>query len=229
MLIVFVNCYENGFLTFEKYSKRIYDFTSKAHDGSNVILVAGDMDFFGGIKTVETEHLFLMEESKEYNQLLQLADKIKLKILCNNKLEEKLFNAIMADTISPKVFYNKYRTGGNLGSSSFQQLLRIGKIKSDFGRSVEIRFYSSDDDDTRFRGRFIDNEGLLYRKEREKVKYNYWQLIKIFIRSPFKVKEYMQAIQQKEDLYSIEYLNDQKYIHYYDMFKMKWNLYDFFK
>lgn len=224
--IMVANKYEDGFLTFKKYSKRIYDFTSKAHDGSSVILVAGDMDFFGGIKTEEIEPPYLMEESEEYNQLLQLADKIKLKILCNNKLEEKLFNAIMADTISPKIFYNKYRIGGNLGSSSFQQLLRIGKIKSDFGRGVEIRFYNSDDDDTRFRGRFIDSEGLLYRKEREKIKYNYLMFVKSFIKNPLKLKQHIHEIQQREDLYSIEYLNDQKYDHYYDMFKLKWDIYD---
>lgn len=57
-----------------------------------------------------------------------------------------------------------------MGSSSFQQLLRIGKIKSDFGNRVEIRFYKSEDNDTKLRARFVDNKGIVYKKETEKTK-----------------------------------------------------------
>lgn len=224
--ITITNIYRSGFLTFKQYSKRIYDFTLRAHEGSTVTLIAGDMDFLGGIKVEQEKVPLLMEESKEYIQLLQLGDRIKLKILCNHKLEEKVANAIIEDTISPKFFYNDYRIGGNLGCSSFQQLLRIGKIKSDLGRSVEIRFYNSENDDTRFRARFVDDEGIVYKKETEKVKFRLLEMIKTLIGNPLKLKERIQKITHREDLYSIHYLNKQEYVYYYDMFKIKWDLYD---
>lgn len=102
--IAIVNTYGSGFLSFKQYSKRICDFTKAAHEGSTIILVAGDMDFFGGFKVEQEEVALLMEKNEEYEQLRHLNDKIRLRILCNNKLEEKVFHAIMKDTIRPKSF-----------------------------------------------------------------------------------------------------------------------------
>lgn len=216
------NC-GTGFLTSRQYSRKIYDFTKGAHEGSTVSLIAGDMNFFGQIEVDQGKSPFLMKDNKEYNQLLDLSDKIRLKILCNNKLEKNVSCSIMDGTITPKILYTQYRTGGNLESSVFQQLLRIGKIKSDFGRSVEIRFYKSDEDDTGLRARFVDNRGIVYRKETERTRYRIGDELKSLIKNPLKIKDCIRGIQNRENLYSIDYLNEQEYIYYYDMFNLKWN------
>lgn len=221
-----MNKYGSGFLTLRRYSKKICKFTKEAREGSTITLIAGDMDFWDQIKVEQGCTGRLMDQNEEYDQLYRLKDDIKLKILCNNKLEQKVVHAIVDNACAPKNLYNMFRNKGELNSSAFQQLLRIGKIKNDFGRKVEFRFYNSDDDDKKLRARFVDNKGIVYRKETEKTRYKVRSLIRTVIKNPFKIKECLDENRYKEELYSIRYLNDQEYCYYNEMFELKWNSYD---
>lgn len=148
---VYFNMTEKNVLPFDKYSQKIKDFTDRARNNSVIRIVAGDMDFFDKVEIRDTEIGHLMKENKEYEQLLTLYTKehIRLQILCSHGLEkeQELFNAILNDTANPEHLYSRYRTQTGLTESSFQQLLRIGKIKTDFKNSVEIRFYNNNSPD----------------------------------------------------------------------------------
>jgi len=213
--IIIIVPLDNDVLTFSRYSKKIQEFTQDVHDGSTITIAAGDMDFFGGVNINGIDIPKQMDNSKEYQQLLELKDNysIKLKILCRHGLDNDLINSIVCDTTSPEILFNKYRLMDDLNDSTFQQLLRVGKIYTDFKGSVEIRFYNSDSDDKQFRARFIDRKGIVYRKEKE-LKKNKILLKKRF---PFcEIKTY------KEALYSVHMLNEQETAYYNEMFSLKW-------
>lgn len=195
ILITRINIKESGMYKFKQYSKKISDFTSKMHAGSTVTLVAGDMDFFGGVEVEDTKITRLMKENDEYRQLHSMRNKINLRILCSNKLVAGSLDSILNNTVSSKSIYNKYRFGGNFTNPAFQYMLRIGKIKSDFS-NVEIRFYNSEQDDKLLRARFVDGEGIVYREEGKK---------------------------RGEPLYSVNYLSKLEFEHYNELFTMKWN------
>lgn len=223
--ISILNKKESGTLSFKEYSKKIEAFTRRANDSSEVTLIAGDMDFFGRISVDKTNVSPLMSENNEYKQLYSFKDKIKLKVLCSNKLQKDTVDAIVHGTMKPELLYNKYRIGNNLNDPIFQQLLRIGKIKSDF-IGAEIRFYNSDTDDKRLRARFIDNEGIVYRKEDTRDKIFVKDAIMALKGNPFKLLERWKKLQKKEDLYSVNYLSAQEFDLYNDMFQTKWNACD---
>lgn len=223
ILILIVNANEQEMLSLKKYSKKILEFTSHIKEGSVVTLIAGDMDFLGKVPVEGENILQLMENNDEYNQLYEFRDKIKLRILCNNKLDQNDLQAIKDNTTSPEIFYSKYRKGRNFNNINFQQLLRIGKIKSDFGNSVELRFYNSEDDDKRLRARFIDETGIVYRKESEKSKILVKEALKEVLKNHTSLATILNSYQKKEDLYSVNYLNNQEVTYYKDMFDLKWN------
>lgn len=233
IVISILNKNEQGMLSRKKYSKKILEFTNNIKEGSVVTLIAGGMDFFGKIQIKEELNedrpnedeniLQLMKNNEEYNQLYECRDKIKLRILCNNKLDRNDLQAITGNTTNPEIFYTKYRQGKNFNNITFQQLLRIGKIKSDFGNSVELHFYNSEDDDKQFRARFIDETGIVYRKESEKSKIIIKQALKEILKNPLSLKTILKSHQTNEDLYSVNYLNNQEVKYYKDMFDLKWN------
>ena len=193
--VIVLNEKEKGYLTFDQYSKKIIDFTDKAQEGSVVTIIAGDMDFFGYIKVDEKSSDNLMDDKSEYRQLCDKKDKIKLQILCSLGLNSELINLIERNATSPKKVYTDYRVAGNLNDGVFQQLLRIGKISADFGRSVEIRFYDSNDKYAKkIRGRFIDDEGIVYQK----------------------------VLDSRDDRYSLKKLDDNTFPVYFDLFSYKW-------
>ena len=229
--IVILDVRSKGVLSFEQYSEKIKNFTELAHEGSDISIIAGDMDFFGRVKIKidnignfqpvgegnNEKKVQLMENSEEYKQLIKLRNAIKLRILCNHGLETELFNAIMDGTISPRALYTRYRQNDNLNDKSFQQLLRIGKIKTDFGDSVEVRFYNSNLEDKQLRARFVDNEGIVYQKERNRNRFKLEKIEKF----PFYTLR-----RNREVLYSINYLNNQEFVYYSDMFSLKWDACD---
>lgn len=221
-IIYYLNRHEEEVLSFEKYSERIINFTKNARANSIIKIVAGDMDFFGGVKLDGAQILQLMDNSEEYQQLLNLRrslNGLKIEILCSHGLEreQELFDAIINKTTSSEIIYNKYRNMESLEDSTFQQLLRIGKIKTDFKSSVEIRFYNEKNADKEFRARFIDNEGIVYRKEKE------------YTRKVFRFKStfpFIERVTISENLYSINNLNIQEYAYYTDMLSLKWGACD---
>lgn len=193
--VIFLSEKEKGYLSFKQYSKKIRNFTSEAQEGNTITIVAGDMDFLGYIQTEEGYTGELMDNNLEYRQLLEKRNGIKLRILCSLGLDSQIINSIEQNTTSPKRLYSEYRAAGNLKAGVFQQLLRIGKISTDFGRSVEIRFYDSHDEYTqKLRGRFINEKGIVYQK-----------------------------VLNREDKYSIEELNANTFPVYYGLFLSKWN------
>lgn len=218
IFIIFLNAREDRKLSFTNYSKKIIEFTKNIHEYSKLTIVAGDMDFLGGIKLDKIDVPVLMDDNNEYQQLLNLwknTNGLQIRILCSHGLskEQELLNSIINGTTSPKILYNKYRTRNSLSDLTFQQLLRIGKIRVDFGSSVEIRFYNSDNDDKGFRARFIDNSGIVYRKEGVHSKIVLEHQDKF---SDFKLKRV------NEELYSVNNLNLQEIEYYGDMFSLKW-------
>lgn len=214
LLIIVVDTYKKDVLPFSRYSKLIRKFTNKVREGGCISIAAGDMDFLGRVEINGKVICNLMENSEEYKQLLKLRNSyIKLKILCRHGLENELLNAILHKTTSPEIVYTKYRNMSGLDDPSFQQLLRIGKIKADFKGAVDIRFYNSDSDDKQFRGRFIDGAGIVYRKEGE------CRTIKCIKKNAF---PFWGFCREKEDLYSVNELNSQELIYYNDMFSLKW-------
>lgn len=222
IIILYIDTYEMGVLSFNRYSEKIREFTNNARANSMIRIVAGDMDFFGGVKLDEIEIPQLMDNCKEYQQLFTLVKSlngIKLEILCSHGLEkeQELLNAIVNGTTSPEILYSKYRNMNSLNDTTFQQLLRIGRIRTDFKSSVEIRFYNDRNEDKEFRARFIDNAGIVYRKEEEHTKRVFRQKSKF----PF-----FQIDTISEDLYSVNNLNAQEYAYYTDMFWLKWEACD---
>lgn len=224
--ITAVNAYGSGFLSFKKYSRKILDFTKRAEERSTITLIAGDMDFLGQIQAGQEKAERLMDDSEEYAQLYQLRDKVKLKILCNNKLEQDDRSAIINNTITSVILYNRFRHRQELGGAAFQQLLRIGKIKNDFGSRVELRFYRCEDDDSKLRARYVDDKGIVYKKEAERTGYRVWNVIRGVVKNPFKMRTCLNDNRYRESLYSINYLNDQEFKYYHEMFNLKWELYD---
>ncbi|WP_070090103.1 B12-binding domain-containing radical SAM protein [Merdimonas faecis] len=216
--IVYVDAQDSKVLPFEKYSKKIIEFTKRAQENSIIKIAAGDMDFFGSTEFKNAKSAQLMDNSPEYKQLLELQKNLnglKLEILCSHGLdkEPELFHAIVNNSTTPKLLYSKYRNENRLANSTFQQLLRIGRIKKDFRSSVEIHFYSETNQDRGFRARFVDNAGIVYRKEVEHSK-------KTFIRkSSF---PFVARVTTSENLYSINNLNEQEYAYYEEMFSLKW-------
>ena len=206
-------------LSFSRYSKIIRDFTGEVREGGQISIAAGDMDFLGGIDVDGTTIRNLMEDSEEYKQLLNLHNNnfVTLQILCRHGLDDELLDSIVHRTTTPEHVYAKYRNMGRLGDASFQQLLRIGRIKSDFKTDVDVRFYNSKIDDKQFRGRFIAGAGIVYRKELEHTS------IKIKLKNKF---PFFEIRKKKEDLYSINKLNSQELSYYNDMFSLKWQACD---
>lgn len=220
--IAWLNVKEDGKLSFKQYSKKISNFTRRIHEDSIVTLIAGDMDFFGRIQVEQAETKGLMNENAEYKQLLDYRGKIELRILCSNKLSTERKNAILEDTISPEILYNKYRVSGDLNDSAFQQLLRIGKIQGDF-KKVDIRFYNSDAEDKHLRARFVDNAGIVYRSEGKKSKRSYKDTFKELPKNLSELKEKLKGQHKVEELYSVNYLRSQEFVHYEELFNLKWN------
>lgn len=216
--IFIVDARTESVLSFSRYSKVIREFTGEVREGGQISIAAGDMDFLGGVGINGTQVHNLMDNSAEYVQLLNLRKNfIKLKILCRHGLEDDLLNAIIHRTTSPEIVYAKYRNMGSLGDSSFQQLLRIGRIKTDFKSAVDIRFYNSEIEDKQFRGRFIDGAGIVYRKELEHTSLKFEKK---------KTFPFFHISNKKEDLYSVNKLNKQELQYYNDMFLLKWQACD---
>lgn len=217
--IIVISPLNDNTLTFSRYSEKIRDFTQNAREGSKVTIVAGDMDFFGGVKIKEIDIPQLMDNSKEYQQLLELKKnyKIKLKILCRHGLDDELFDSIICGAVTPEILFNKYRIMDALNDSTFQQLLRVGKIQTDFKGFIEIRFYNSDIEDKQFRARFIDSQGIVYRKEKDQMRKNF------MFKKKFPFFGFKTA---KESLYSVHILNEQEISYYNDMFLLKWDACD---
>lgn len=214
---------KEGMLSSGMYSKKIRDFTEHADEGSTVSIMAGDMNYFGRIEIKTTDNgsfnggsssLQLMDENEEYKQLLRKRDDIELQILCKHGLETEQLKSVINGTMSYKHLYTRERQNGNLNDNTFQQLLRIGKIKKDFGGSVEILFYNSDSEDIQLRGRLIDKRGIIYQKEKEQNRF----LPKRIEKFPFFILK-----KQRETLYSVKYLNEQEFKNYNDLFFLKWN------
>lgn len=222
IIIYYIETREAGVLSFDRYSEKIRDFTRNVRANSIIKIAAGDMDFFGGVKLEEIEIPQLMDNCKEYQQLFDLKKNLnglKLEILCSHGLEKEqdLLNAIVNGTTNPEILYSKYRNMKSLNDTTFQQLLRIGRIRTDFKSSVEIRFYNDRNKDKEFRARFVDKKGIVYRKEGEHTK-KVFGLKRVF---PF-----FQIDTISEDLYSVNYLNAQEYEYYTDMFGLKWEACD---
>lgn len=213
--ILMVYRYSEGFLKFPRYSSMIRKFTSNVREGGCVSIAAGDMDFFGNVAIKDFQISNLMDENEEYLQLLELCkNHVRLEFLCRHGLKSKLLNSVIRGTISPELIYSQYRNSKKLNDVTFQQLLRIGKIASDCKYSVDIRFYNTESDDKQFRGRFIDDAGIIYRKEKELSSIR------------FRKKEtfpFFQIYTKKEDLYSVNKLTSQELTYFKDMFKTKWN------
>lgn len=229
ILIVFSVYFDvtgNNVLSFKEYSRRIREFTYRARDNSVVKIIAGDMDFFDKVmipelEVSETENLKQIENNEEYRQLFDLYKKehIKLEILCSHGLEkeQELLKAILNDTTSAEYLYSLYRLQTGLTESIFQQLLRIGKIKTDFNNSVEIRFYNDHNPDKGLRGRFVNDQGIIYRKEKE------YKRLKLEHRARY---PFWRRAKRSEDLYSVNRLNRQENEYYMDMVNTKWNACD---
>lgn len=204
-------------LRFKKYSKKIQEFTKGARQNSVITIVAGDMDFFGEIELNDVSVSKLMDDSPEYQQLIALGKSrnLRLRILCSHGLERdpELLSAIIHQTTSPEILYDKYQSTRGVDDSTFQQLLRIGRIKTDFRNLVDIRFYSGNNRDRDFRARFIDKKGIVYRKERECTK----KTLKKIPSFPFR-----KLGPTSEDLYSVNELAEQEYAYYADMLNLKW-------
>lgn len=217
--IIIMDSLNDNILTFSRYSKKIQDFTRNAREGSDIYVAAGDMDFLDGVNIKGFDIPKLMDNNKEYQQLVELKNnyKIKLKILCRHGLNDELLNSIIFDTTSPEVLFNKYRKTSDINDPTFQQLLRIGKIQTDFKDSVEIRFYNSDSDDKQFRARFVDKTGIIYRKEKEHIEK------KLVLKKKFPFCRFKTT---KEILYSLNMINEQETEYYLDMFFLKWNACD---
>lgn len=202
-------------MTFDSYSKEIRDFTGQVREAGSISIAAGDMDFLGGVKIDGIQLDNLMDNSDEYMQLLDLRKKyIKLRILCRHGLDDELLNAIIHRTTTPEIVYSQYRIKGALADSTFQQLLRIGKIKTDFKAAVDARFYNLESEYKQFRGRFINGAGIVYRKELEQ------SSLKVVRTDSF---PFFRLTKVKEDLYSVNKLNTQELAYYSDMFAMKWD------
>lgn len=230
LIIIFLDSHKRGFLSAKRYSEKIQDFTSNAHEGSLVSIIAGDMNFWGRVKIKignsdqqatndndNEEKQQIMDNNKEYQQLLGMRNYIKLKILCNHGIETDLMNAILDRTASPRTVYTKYRHGDSLYINSFQQMLRIGKIKTDFGDSVDIRFYNTNDDDKQYRARFVDNSCIVYQKEMDRKK--------LVVKKKKKIPWFKLVI-ENETLYSVNTLNEQAFLYHRDLFTLKWEYCD---
>lgn len=224
--IIYLDRHKRGFLSFRRYSEKIQHFTANAHEGSLVSIIAGDMDFWGRVKitidnfdqreTVGNDNekkQQLMDDNKEYQQLFALRNYIKLNILCNHGLEKGLMRAIIDGTTSPRIVYTQYRQGGSLNTNSFQQLLRIGKIKTDFGDSVDIRFYNTNDDDKQYRARFVDNSCIVYQRETDRIK---------IVPKRINVFPFFKLVKENEILYSVNNLNEQEFLYHKDLITLKW-------
>lgn len=218
LIIAYMDWSEDRALPFKKYSEKIRGFTKGAGQNSVITIAAGDMDFFGGVKLDDVSVSKLMDNSLEYQQLVTLgkSPNLRLRILCSHGLEgdPELLNAIINGTTNPEILYNKYRSMKKLDGSTFQQLLRIGRIKTDFGSSVDIRFYDDSNRDRDFRARFIDKKGIVYRKEKgDDTK----KRLKGILLRPF-----VEWVSVSEDRYSVNKLTEQEYAYYADMLRLKW-------
>ncbi len=209
---------KTGILPFEKYSEKIKEFTKNARVNSVIRIAAGDMDFFGGVKVDEIDIPQLMDNSEEYKQLFDLKQKLnglKIDILCSHGLEKesKLLNSIYHGTINPEILYSQFQKKERLNDATFQQLLRIGRMKTDFRGFIDIRFYNDKNKDKEFRARFIDDAGIVYRRERKDTR----KVLRKKKSFPF-----FQLQTYAENLYSVNELNSQEYQYYSDMFMLKW-------
>lgn len=223
IFIAYMDFRKDQRLSFKSYSKKIMDFTNKAkgREKSVLTIVAGDMDFLGNINFSDTNITNLMDNNPEYKQLLELCKNntgIKIRILCSHGLsrDNNLLNSIVNGTISPDNLFNSYNNKKRLDNHTFQQLLRIGKIWTDFN-NVEIRFYRSDSEDKQLRARFIDEYGIVYRKEGMRSK------IKIRTKETF---PFIDKQVTEEDLYSVHELNKEELEYYKDMVALKWGNFD---
>lgn len=243
-LILICNSQNSDKLSFLQYSKIIYNFTEKAGEGSTISLIAGDMDFFGDISNSEVSVKYNIEDSPEYKQLLSKKEYIKeIRIICNNKLELNLKNAILTNTIKVKDLYHQAYKDRILNTNSIQQILRIGKISYDFSGKVQFGFYNDSNVDNQFRARFIDNRkkisGIVYHNEGIHNRINFQHLIDSvqYIVNGIKTKklkvigsgELKKIIKnrdllfQRENLYSLHSLDEDEVSYYYDLMKMKWD------
>lgn len=224
MGIICLNQRDVGILPFNKYSEKIMEFTRRARPNSIIKIAAGDMDFLGGIKVDDVTIPKLMDECAEYQQLIDLgkSPNLRLEILCSHGLEKdrELLDAIINGTTQAKALYIKYQAMNSLGKSTFQQLLRIGKIKTDFKASVDFRFYNNRSEDKEFRARFIEPAGIVYRKERERTRLDFKNVQR---GSSF---PFLKFGKFSEDLYSVNNLSAQEYANYAEMFGMKWSACD---
>lgn len=229
LFIVMIACSEDKKLTFKKYSKRIREFTNKAHEGSEITLIAGDMDFLGNVPIKgEDAPEKSMDNNKEYNQLISFKEKnIKLRVLCSFKITGiDMKKSLKGIPQNPNNIYKGlyHRCKSSLENDEFQNLLRIGKIKYDFRDNVKILFYESDSDNV-LRARFVDNSGIQYRKESNGTYYD------IFNNSLFRkvrgksknVKNKSTKIRKNELLYSVNELNNQEFAVYNSFFKQIWD------
>lgn len=229
ILIVYFNKNIDNDYTFEEYSQKIQEFTKRSPEGSKISLSAGDMDFLGDVSNDDIEVQNNIENNKEYKQLYKLKNEIsKIRILCNNKLKIQEKEAIIKGTISAKEYYRENRLSNSLTSESFQQLLRIGKMKCDFDYRIDFRFYNSEDEDKRFRGRFIESgnniEGIVYKKENNLKNKKENQIYKAFrkLLGAF-TRNQNNFLPQQNDRYSVQYLKKEEIEYYKDMFEMKWD------
>lgn len=207
-------------LSSKVYSKKIIEFTNKVKSKEKCVLriIAGDMDFLGGISFGDASTVNSMKNNREYKQLVELSKNnpgLDIQILCSHGLaqDKNLLNSIINGTIGPEDLYISYKNRHQLDNHTFQQLLRIGKIWTDFN-NVEIRFYPSENDDKQLRARFIDEHGIVYRKEG--------------VRKKFQIRRkksfpFINIKMCEEDLYSVHELNKEEIKYYIDMVTQKWD------
>ncbi len=213
-LIDFLERPKNRALSFKEYSKQIVAFTKNVKENSVLTIVAGDMDFFGGVKVGDIEPTNPMDKNPEYKQLQNFSKKVsgfKIRILCSHGLdgEPQLLQSILGHA-NPEFVY-KYRNTRN--DHTFQQLLRIGKIKDEL-KNVDIRFYPSGSDDKHLRARFIDESGIIYRNEGVLPNVRRWRRKKGF---PF-----IELYTPTEKLYTVRNLDKDEWRDYNELFKLKW-------
>lgn len=232
--IMYISEKEQGLFGFSKYSKKIINFTNQAKEGSIITIVAGDMDFLGNVNSNNDDIKFekddLMENNSEYLQLVDKKETINgIKILCNNRLPNLLKKSIIKKTITAEDLYTEYRLNDSLKSESFQQLLRIGMLKSKFEDTIEFRFYNSDKEDKVFRARFLESrtneiQGIIYNKKGKR-KYFSGNIREMLqnIREMLQNKKKWTELFADEDLYSLTSLAGNQAIYYYDMFQLKWD------
>ena len=216
-----------------KVTGLIIKFTKMAMEGDIVSIIAGDMDFLGHIvegasKDIPTD-INLMDDSEEYRELLKKSNKVQLRIICNHKLHLNQKQAILNRSVYAEDYYTKFSEDNKIHIEQFQQLLRIGKIRTDFGPGVQIRFYNNDGDDIKYRARFIEHTksaitGIQYeevRDSKKRIHYGY------FIgteknKNPIKIWKIKVPFIYKEQLYKVHEYEGKEIDYYKQLYELMW-------